>query len=348
MRPSTPLGMIALCALQFTVTATAAETAVLNVADSLSVTGNIQQHREAPFFAGLAETAAIERDVRYAAIDTLELDPAETLDLLQNGVVDIASIGIAAIAKRDPVFLGLDLVGMVTDYATARTAAEAYAPVLASHLEERYQVHLLGLWPFGPQVLFCDSEVSGLDDVAGRTVRVYDPNLGAALEHLGAHPVLIKFAEVERAFELDLINCAITGPSSANTAGWVAHSQSTLPLGFQIAFNAYGISTAAWEAFTPGEQQRLSATFDTYLDAVWAYSESLYDDALRCNVGASPCTTVPRADLQSVSPTDADRATVHTLVTDVSLPNWLDDCHETKPDCESLWRNSVGAALGLN
>ncbi|MEM6988096.1 MAG: TRAP transporter substrate-binding protein DctP [Pseudomonadota bacterium] len=345
----TPSQFAATAALLLSSTTWAADApTTIRVAGSLSVTGNIQQNRESPFFERLADQTAVPMDVHYAPIDQLELDPEETLDLLQSNVVDIASIGIAAISKRDPVFLGLDLVGMATDYATARRAADAYTPVLASHLKDRYQVHLLGLWPFGPQVLFCDGDLAGLSDVAGKTVRVYDPNLGAAVEHLGAHAVLIKFAEVERAFELDLIDCAITGPSSANTAGWVAQSESTVPIGFQIAFNAYGVSEATWSRFSADERARLTAAFDTYISDVWAYSENLYDDAVRCNVGESPCETVPSANLRGVPITPSDRAAVHALVKGVSLPNWLADCQQAKPDCERQWRDSVGAALELN
>lgn len=324
-----------------------AETMTLQVAGSVSATGNIQQNKEQPFFESVGRAADLPWSVAYSPIDRLDMDPEEALDLIRHGVVDIASLGVAVISKRDPFFLGLDVVGLVPDYPTAQLVVAAYSAPLAAHLRSSYNAHLLGIWPFGPQVLFCKPEIDGLAQLNGLKVRVYDANLGALIEHLGAVPVPIKFAQVQRSLALDVVDCAITGPSSANTAGWVDEAKVMLPIGFQIAFNAYAINLDRWLDLSEPERERLTAAFDLYIDDVWAYSEELYEDALRCNVGRTPCRTVSPGSLREIAIDDSDRDLVRASLTSISLPAWTASCESAIPGCSELWRDSIGRALGI-
>ena len=320
----------------------------LRVAGSVSVTGNIQANKEAPFFEGLGERAGLALSVAYDPIDVLDMDPEEGLDLLRHGIVDVASLGIAVISKRDPFFLGLDVVGLTPDYESARRVVAAFTGPIEGHLQAVHKAKLLGIWPFGPQVLFCKPEIEGLEDIQGLKVRVYDANLGAFVERLGAIPVPIKFAEVQQSLALNIVDCAITGPSSANTAGWVRETKAMLPIGFQIAFNMYAINLDRWEAFSHSQQKAILAAFNTYVDEVWTYSEELYEDALRCNVGRTPCSTVEKAGLKDVGVDDGDRALVRDSLTTISLPSWMASCERLHAGCSETWTKSVGKAMGVH
>ena len=208
-----------------------ADTIELKVAGSISATGSIQANKEQPFFEALAEQTGLPLAVSYQPIDRLDMDPEEGLELVQHGVVDIASLGVAVISRRDPFFLGLDIVGLTPDYKSARRVVSAFSGAIETHLRKTYNAKLLGIWPFGPQVLFCKPTIGGLEEIRGLKVRVYDANLGAFIETLGAIPVEIKFADVRQALSLNIVDCAITGPSSANTAGWVHETEVMMPLG---------------------------------------------------------------------------------------------------------------------
>ena len=324
-----------------------AEPLKLRVAGSVSATGNIQANKEKPFFEGLSDRAGLPHSVSYQPIDRMDMDPEEGLELLRHEIVDLASLGVAVISKRDPFFLGLDVVGLTPDYGSARRVVTAYSQPIDTHLRNTYNAKLLGIWPFGPQVLFCKPEIDGLDDIKGLKVRVYDDNLGAFIETLGAIPVPIKFAEVQQSLALNIVDCAITGPSSANTAGWVKETSVMLPIGFQIAFNVYAINLDRWRALSPSEQESLSATFNDYLDDVWAYSEELYADALRCNVGQTPCHSVPSAGLKNVAIDDVDRTLVRDALTTISLPAWKANCERSYPGCGDIWAKTVGDVMGL-
>ncbi len=320
----------------------------LRVAGSVSATGKIQANKEQPFFETLAARTGLPLAVSYQPVDLMDMDPEEGLELIRHEIVDIASLGVAVISKRDPFFLGLDVVGLSPDYESARQVVSAYTSSIDTHLQETYNAKLLGIWPFGPQVLFCKPDIGGLSDIEGLKVRVYDANLGAFIETLGAIPVPIKFAEVQQALALDIVDCAITGPSSANTAGWVEETRTMLPIGFQIAFNIYAINRDRWLDLSPRQQKTLSAAFDSYLDEVWTYSEALYDDALRCNVGRSPCSTIDKAGLLEVVVEATDLALVRNSLTTISLPAWTESCEQSRPGCGKIWADSVGHALGLN
>ena len=96
--------------------------------------------------------------------------------------------------------------------------------------------------------------ITGLADLKGKKVRVYDQSLAKFIEKLGGIPVTISFGETQQALERGVTDCAITGPSSANSAGWPEVTTHFMPIGFQIALNAYAINLTKWNAL-PADQQ---------------------------------------------------------------------------------------------
>jgi hypothetical protein len=74
-------------------------------------------------------------------------------------------------------------------------------------------------------------------------VRVYDQNLAKFIEMVGGHAGAVSFADTQQSLSLGVVDCAITGPSSANSAGWPEVTTHQMPLGFQMALNGYGITS---------------------------------------------------------------------------------------------------------
>ena len=118
------------------------------------------------------------------------------------------------------------------------------------------------MWPFGPQILFCKKPITKLADIKGMKVRVYDQNLAKFIEMVGGTPVPVSFADTHQSLSLGVVDCAITGPSSANSAGWPEVTTHQLPLGFQMALNGYAITLKAWNQLKPDQQAKLKAAFD--------------------------------------------------------------------------------------
>ena len=309
-------------------------------------TGLIQKNKEQPFFENFAARTGLPIDVDYKPIDTLGLKDTEQLRVMKAGLFDIVSLRVSQNSRDEPTLLGLDLVGASPDYATGRKVAKAYFDTVDARLQQQFGVKLLGVWPFGPQILFCKKPIAKLADIKGMKVRVYDQNLAKFIEMVGGTPVPVSFADTHQSLSLGVVDCAITGPSSANSAGWPEVTTHQLPLGFQMALNGYGISLKAWNQLKPDQQAKLKTAFEALTDDIWKYSEELFQDALNCNTGKDPCTTGKKFKLTPVAVTAADGDLIRSAVTKVSLPVWAEVCDKSNPGCSQKWQATVGPALG--
>jgi hypothetical protein len=164
---------------------------------------------------------------------------------------------------------------------------------------------------------------------------------------VGGTPVPVSFPDTHQSLSLGVVDCAITGPSSANSAGWPEVTTHQLPLGFQMALNGYAMSLKSWNSLKPEQQAKLKAAFDGLTNEIWTYSEELFQDALNCNQGKDPCTTGKKFKLTNVAVTPADLALVRSAVTKVSLPAWAEVCDKSNPGCSRKWNATVAPVLGM-
>ena len=335
----TTLLSAAVCAAALTLPAQAES---LRVMGQPVATGLIQKNIEQPFFENFAAETGLDVSVEYQSVDVTGIKDTEQLRILKGGLFDIVSLRLSQVSRDEPTILGLDLVGLNPDYATGKETVAAFAPAVDAQLQEKFNTKLLGVWPFGPQVLFCKPEIASLSDLKGLKVRVYDQNLANFISLLGGTPVPLSFPEVQQSLARGVVDCAITGPSSANSAGWPEVSAYMLPIAFQLAMNGYGINLDTWNAMSPEEQAKLQAGFDTLVDRIWTYSEELFVDAVSCNTGGDVCETGTKYDLELVEPSDADVALIGTAVTEVSFPAWKETCDAVNPGCSASWLETVG------
>lgn len=324
-----------------------AQTISLRVMGQPVATGLIQQTKEQPFFEGLAEATGLPLEVNYTPVDVSGMKDSDQLRFLKSGLFDIISLRLSQVSKDEPTVLGFDLVGLNPNYETAATVVDAYFETVDARLREQFNTKLLGVWPFGPQVLFCNAEINGLKDLAGKKTRVYDQSLAQFVSKLGGTPVPLSFSETQQALARGVVECAITGPSSANSAGWPEVTTHMMPIGFQIAVQGYGINLDTWNKMSPEQQEKLEAAFDAHTQAIWEYSEEIFDDAVRCNVGEEPCTTVKKYDLTEVPVSAEDLELIATAVPEVSLPAWAEVCDKMNPTCTEDWKRIVGPIAGV-
>lgn len=327
--------------------ALAVEKIKLRVIGQPLATGLIQKNVEQPFFENLAESTGLPLEVNYKPLDTTGIKDVEELRVLKSGMFDLVSLRLSQVSRDEPTILGLDLVGLNPDYASGRKVSKAFSEVVDKRLQERFKTKLLGVWPFGPQVLFCNHPIAKLEDVKGLKVRVYDQSLAQFVQSVGGVPVPIGFGEVHQSLALGVVDCAITGPSSANSAGWPEVSTHVLPLGFQMALNGYGINLNTWNKMSSEQQVTLQAAFDGLVDDIWSYSEELFEDAGRCNVGKTPCKTGTAFNLVEVPITKNDLAIVQNTVKEVSFPAWAEVCNKSNASCSDDWKRTVGPMVGM-
>jgi TRAP-type C4-dicarboxylate transport system substrate-binding protein len=333
--------------ITLSVAAQAADNIKLRVAGNLMATGLIQQKMEQPFFENLAKTSGLPLEVDYKPMDVVGIKDVEGLRVLKSGLFDIVSLRLSQASRDEPFILGSDIVGLNPDYATARKVVDSYREAFDKRLQERFNSKLLALWPFGPQTLFCRTPISGLADIKGKKVRVYDQSLAKFIERLGGIPVTISFGETQQALQLGVTDCAITGPSSANTAGWPEVTTHFMPIGFQMGMNGYAINLNTWKKMTPAQQAKLTAAFQKVESDIWNYSKELFEDAARCNVGKDPCNTVKKYAMTDVPVKPADLKLVQEGLHSVSFPVWSELCEKTYPGCTATWKKLVGPIANI-
>ncbi|MCX7227440.1 MAG: TRAP transporter substrate-binding protein [Burkholderiales bacterium] len=260
---------------------------------------------------------------------------------------DIVGLRLGQVSRDEPTILGLDLVGLNTDYKVARKVVDAYKDAVDLRLQDRFNTKLLGVWPFGPQIIFCKPAIASLEDLKGKKVRILDGVMAKFMEKIGATPVTMAFGEVSQGLKLGTIDCAVTGPSSANSAGWPESATHVYPLGLQVAVQGYGINMTAWKKLPPDQQGKLRVAMEKLTDDIWKYSEELWADGMRCNAGQDPCTTGKKYALKTVKPTAKDLELMKSALKDIALPAWSELCEKSNPGCTDTWKRVVGPVVGL-
>lgn len=327
--------------------AAAAETKSLRVLGQPVGSGLIQQQKEQPFFENLAENSGLDVQVEYLPVDVAGIPDNDGMRVIRSGLFDIVSFRGPQVSRDEPTMLGLDLVGLNPDYESGRTHTEAFLPVVDAAVQSRFNSKVLGVWPAGPQVIFCKPEISGLSDLEGLKVRVGDQSAAAFVGQFGATGIPLPFGEVQQSLARGVVDCAITGPSSANSAGWPEVTTTVLPIALQLAVNGYAINLDSWNKMDAEQQEKLQTAVDSLVEDVWAYSEELFQDAMNCNTGQEPCEHGAAYSLTSVPVSEADLKAVSDALVGSSLPAWTQQCNAVNATCEADWMASVGVKLGL-
>lgn len=338
--------LVATAALCIAGTASA-DTVSLRVLGQPAGSGLIQQQKEQPFFETLAETYGMDAIFEYLPVDVAGIPDNDGMRVVRTGLFDIVSFRGPQVSRDEPTMLGLDLVGLNPDYASGKAHSEAFLPIVDEAVQRRFNAKVLGVWPAGPQVIFCKPEISGLADLEGLKVRVGDQSASAFVAQFGATGVPLPFGEVQQSLARGVVDCAITGPASANSAGWPEVTTTVLPIALQLAMNGYVINLDTWNKLDATQQEQLQSAITTLESEIWAYSEELYQDAINCNTGQQPCVHGTPYDLTAAPVSDADLEAVSKALVGSSLPAWTAQCNAVNPSCEADWMATVGAKLGL-
>ena len=272
----------------------------------------------------------------------LGLKGFEIMRLVKNGVFDFAFGLPGYVAAENAVFEGSDLSSVIQDFDTSRKVQEAYFPIMEKAFAEIYNAKLMMLYPFPSQILYCNAEIGGIADLKGKKIRVYSATLGDFVEAVGGTSVTVPFAEVIPALEKGVVDCGITGTTSAYNAKWyqVATHAYTLRVGFGIAFGAMNMDK--WNSMSADQQNTLTAELAKLNEALWADNASQDVTAVAC-LTSTNCETEP-GGMKLVEPSAEDIATRDRLATEVVLARWAKRCGA---DCAANWNNTVGKVLNL-
>lgn len=278
----------------------------------------------------------------------LGLSGFEVMRLLKLGVYD-AVHGLTSYTSQDsPALEGIDLAGVVQDYETYRRAMEAYRPILARELDEKYNARLMMLYTFPSQQLWCNLGDKSIKDVSladlkGKKIRTYSTTLGDFIEGLGASAVTIAFAEVVPALQKGVADCGITGTGPAYKAKWwqVVTHNIQVRLGFAATFLA--INNNTWNSLSPETQKLMTEQVAKVEDEMWVAVQEEDRTALLCNADG-PCPWGEPGGMVPVVPDAEDKKLLADIVKNYVLERWAERCGA---ECARQYNETVGAVTGI-
>jgi hypothetical protein len=141
-----------------------------------------------------------------------------------------------------------------------------------------------------------------------------------------------------------VVDCAVTGSLSGNTAGLAEVSSHIFPMYLGWSIDVRAINLTTWNRLTPEDQAFLQQQFNVLEDRLWQIGEESITEGDNCNTGKDPCTLGKKANLTMV-PVRADEADIHKKLMETAvLRNWAERCGAA---CAQEWNNTIGPILGL-
>ena len=322
------------------------------LAENLSVVGSwsslpLHNEYEAPFWGTtLPEASNGEITVELTTHNQMSLGLGDIYPLLGQGVYDVA-MTVADYAVADaPELEGLDVPLIALTADEARAMVDAARPMVTEIFHDRFNSHVLAIAPYPPQVIFCNHEISGLDDLEGLKVRASGRMTAKLLEALGAEGVNVSFAEVPGALQNGVVDCAVTGAGSGYSAGWWEVSTHLLPIplgGWDSVVTAMNLDK--WNSLSDAHKTLISEQVKTgFEDPAWSSAQDALVNDIACLTGNGDCPAGEARSMTLVEVSDADFTRAREILTTEVLPEWAE---RAGGDWAARWNDSVGKAVGV-
>lgn len=335
-----------------TILAATTALAVPAMAEDLSVVGSwsslpLHKQYEAPFWGeALPAASGGKINVNLTTHNQMNLGVGDVFRLLGDGVYDVA-MTVADYAVADaPELEGLDVPLLALTADEARAMVDAARPMVTDIFHDRFNSHVLAIAPYPPQVVFCNAEIAGLDDLKGLKVRASGRMTAKFLEALGAEGVNVSFGEVPGALQKGTVDCAVTGAGSGYSAGWWEVSTHLLPIplgGWDSVVTAMNLDK--WNSLDADTQALIASKVASDFEApAWASAQGALVNDIACLTGNGDCPAGDARGMKLVEVSDADFARAREVLVGEVLPDWAE---RAGGDWAERWNASVGATVGV-
>ncbi|MDX9861111.1 MAG: TRAP transporter substrate-binding protein [Rhodospirillales bacterium] len=331
----------------------AAGLATTVLAAELRVAGNFSGNKkhvdgvERPFFEGLAKETGLDLKVNYNPMDMLGIKAPDALRLLKAGAFDVMSVQTGMAARDDAFFEGLDIAGVAPDMKTLRKVVDAYRDEFDARLQKKFNAKVLTLWPFGPQVLYCNGSVNSLEDLKGKKVRTFTASMAQVIESLGGTSITLQFPEVYPSLQKGVADCAVTAPTAGNSANWPEVSANLIPLALSGSVQGHFMNLDTWKKLGADGQAKIMAAFKVMEEQMWDLAVTVNDDAVACNTGEASCKEHAKFSMKLVDISPEMLARVKETAVNVTVPQWAALCNKIDPNCSATWNKTAGAAADI-
>lgn len=290
---------------------------------------------EQPFWQSEIEPLSEGRiNATIRPLDAGGLRTQEMLQLMRLGVVSFGTVLLSATAGDEPELSAIDLPAMNPDIATLRRTVSAYRPHLKAILHQRYDIHLLGIYTYPAQVLFCVKPFTGLSDLSGRRIRTSSVAQSELVTALGAVAVSIPFADVLASLRDDVVDCAITGTLSGHEIGLPGVTSYVHAMALSWGVSIFGVNRPYWESLPVNARDSIHRGVNKLETRIWSQAEADTQRGLACNSGTAACSGEPQTPMTVVPTSPEDEVRRRDLLLQVVLPRWFKRCGK---DCERAW-----------
>ena len=266
--------------------------------------------------------------------------------LLGEGVYDVA-MTVADYAVADaPELEGLDVPVVALTADEARAMVDAARPMVDEIYANRFNSKVLAIAPYPPQVVFCNADIQGLDDLKGKKIRASGRMTAKFLDALGAEGVNVGFSEVPGALQKGVVDCAVTGAGSGYSAGWWEVSTHLLPIplgGWDSVVTAMNMDK--WNSLSKADQATLTGAIKKdFENPAWASAQDALNTDIACLTGNGACSKGDTRGMTLVSVSDADFNRAKSILIDQVLPEWVE---RAGGDWGARWNASVGKTVNV-
>lgn len=270
----------------------------------------------------------------------------EVLRVLKLGAFDAVHALTSYTSQDSPPMEGIDLAGVISDFATYRKAIDAYRPIIERELAAKYNAKLLMMYAFPSQQFWCNMKGAKsvtLADLKGKKIRSYSTTQNDLIKGLGASSVTIAFAEVVPALEKGVADCGITGTMPAYSAKWwqVVTHNIRVRIGYGATFMAMNLRT--WNSLSKDTQALILAQAKKLEGEMWDATEKEDKAGMDCNA-AGPCAAGKPGGMTAVEPVGADKALLQKAVSEHVLAGFAKRCGKK---CVEEWNATVGKVAGV-
>lgn len=331
--------------LGLTIAGTSATAAELSVVGSWSGLPLHKQY-EAPFWNDVLPAASDGKITSTLTThDQMGIKGGDVFRMLGEGVFDVG-MTVADYAVFDtPALEGLDVPLIATDAASAHAMVDAARPLVNDIYKDVFNAKVLGIAPYPPQVVFCNADISSLEDLKGKKIRASGRMTGKLLEALGAEAVSVGFGEVPGALQKGVVDCAVTGAGSGYSAGWWEVSTHLMPIplgGWDPVVTAMNLDT--WNSLSADEQTLIEASVKSDLEGpAWETAQSALATDVACLTGTGDCPG-EKHSMTLVEVSDTDVATAREILISKVLPDWAE---RAGGEWGARWNDTVGKVTGV-
>jgi TRAP-type C4-dicarboxylate transport system substrate-binding protein len=299
---------------------------------------------EVPFWTKhLAEKSKGAITAEIKGFNEMGLKGPEVLRLMSSGALEIGATVLAYLAADDPANEAVDIAGLITSVELSRKATEA-SKAMYQTLFQKFGVKLLAAGTYPAQVLYCNAELKGLADVRGKKVRVAGRSQSELVEALGGTPVTMAFGEVVPAMQNKTVDCGITGTLSGNLAKWNEVSTHLLAIPLSWGQIAYAVNMKSWDKMDARVRKLIETEIKTMENGIWDAAAYHTEQGYACNGGRDDCKIGTKGKMRIVQASDADRAMLKKIVTEVMIPKWAARC---SADCVKGFNDTIGKVVGV-